>query len=328
MSRLVGSSPQPARVVGDRRRAVVALLIPLLIVMALVVALIWWGRPAVGVPGGAPAASPTGGITLVGAGDIGDCSATADAATAALIKEIPGVVFTVGDNAYEKGSAHDFADCYAPTWGQFLSRTRPAPGNHDYATKGAQGYFDYFASAAGPPDRGYYAYDLGAWRIYSLNSNCSSIGGCGQGTAEYDWLVSDLKAHAAECVAAFWHHPRFSSGVHGNYSRMQAIWSALYHAGAELVIVGHDHDYERLVPLNGDGAPDPAHGIREIVVGTGGANLRSFGNTILATSQVRNDTSHGVLQLTLYPRSYDWRFVPVAGDAFTDSGSSPCHAAP
>jgi hypothetical protein len=298
------------------------------LIVVVVLAAVIWADPAARPVSGVPVASPLVGVTLVGAGDIGDCSTTADAATAALVADIPGVVFTLGDNAYDKGSAKNFADCYAPTWGEFRSRTRPVPGNHDYATKGAQGYFDYVGGAAGPPDRGYYAYDLGAWRIYSLNSNCSAIGGCGPDAAQYKWLVSDLDAHATQCVAAFWHHPRFSSGVHGNYPRMAAIWSALYAAGAELVVVGHDHDYERIGPVDADGRPDAAHGIREIVVGTGGTKLRSFGDTILAISQVRDDTSHGVLQLTLYPGSYDWRFVPIAGNTFTDSGSSPCHAAP
>jgi hypothetical protein len=310
-----------------RLRAMLLLAIVGMLLLGLVLGLVLRTRPA--EPSvAAQLAVPSPGVVLVGAGDIADCTDDGDSATAALLDEIPGTVFTLGDNAYERGTAREYADCYAPTWGRHRARTHPVPGNHEYATPDASGYFGYFGPAAGPPQRGYYAYDLGGWRLYALNSNCASIGGCGASSEQYRWLIGDLQAHPSTCVAAFWHHPRFSSGRHGNYPRMQAIWSALYAAGAELVVVGHDHDYERIGPVDGKGQPAPEHGMRQIVVGTGGKALRSFGDSVLAISQVRNDTTFGVLKLTLRQASYEWRFVPVPGSAFTDSGSSPCHAAP
>lgn len=258
---------------------------------------------------------------LLAAGDIASCSSSGDEATANLLDGLKGTVATLGDNAYENGSVTDFANCYDPTWGRAKARTKPAPGNHDYNTPGAAGYFAYFGTAAGAPTTGYYSYDLGTWHVIVLNSNISMA----NGSAQENWLTSDLNAHPADCTLAYWHHPRYSSGAeHGSDPMSQAMWQDLYDAGAEIVLSGHDHDYERFAPMDASGAADQANGIREFVVGTGGRSHYAFG-AALATSQVRNADTYGVLQLTLHDGSYDWTFIPVAGASFTDSGSDSCH---
>ena len=274
-------------------------------------------------------ANASGDPVLVGAGDIGECSRSAPRETAELLDRIAGTVFTAGDNAYPDGSARNFQSCYDQSWGRHRSRTRPSAGNHDFRTSGGSAYFSYFGAAAGPPSRGYYSYDLGAWHIVVINSNCGDVGGCQAGSPQETWLREDLAAHPIRCTAAYWHHPMFSSGRHGGDPKAtRAIWNDLYAAGADVVINGHDHDYERFAPQDPSGARDPRRGIREFVVGTGGADLRSFRRSPGANSETRDDRTHGVLKLTLHSRSYDWEFVPVEGGAFTDSGTAPCHAAP
>ncbi len=213
---------------------------------------------------------------LVGAGDIADCTTDHDARTAELVEGIAGTVFTAGDNAYEAGAPAAFRDCYGPTWGRFRDRTRPAAGNHDFVTRGADGYFGYFGPAAGRAPGGWYSYDAGAWHVVVLNSNCDAVGGCDAASAQGAWLAADLAAHPARCTLAIWHHPRFSSGEHGGDPRADAFWRALYAAGADVVVNGHDHDYERFAPQAPDGTADQAGGIREFVVGTGGKELRGF----------------------------------------------------
>lgn len=263
-------------------------------------------------------------VTLVGAGDIADCRSDLDTQTAALVAAIPGTVFTLGDNAYEDGRYSEFQECYEPTWGQFKDRTRPAPGNHDYRTAGAAGYFWYFGDQAGPDGRGYYAYDLGAWRIYSLNSQCGEIGGCGAGSAELQWLQEDLAANPSRCALAYWHHPRYSSGEHGNNASMDEIWDALFDAGVELVLAGHDHSYERFAPMNRAGELAPDRGITSFVVGTGGREFYEF-EDILPTSRAHVTGVAGVIELTLNPGSWSARFVPIPGDGFTDHAQDVCH---
>jgi len=264
-----------------------------------------------------PTSAPTssGSVVLVGAGDITSCSRSQDEQTAQLLDNIPGTVFTAGDNAYVDGTYTEYLNCYDPTWGRHKSRTRPSPGNHDYLTSGAAGYFQYFNNTPS-----YYAYDLGAWRIYSLNSEIDvSIS-----SPQVAWLSNDLAANPRQCVAAYWHKPRWSSGSnHGDNMGMQAIWQLLYDSGAELVVNGHEHHYERFAEMNGSGAA-VSQGLREIVAGTGGATLYPFGSP-KAASQVRNNTAYGVLKLTLHSNSYDWQFVPAGSATFTDSGSSNCH---
>ncbi len=260
---------------------------------------------------------------LVGAGDIAYCMSSGDEATADLLDGISGAVATFGDNVYLVGSATEFTNCYDPTWGRHKARTLPAPGNHDYATLNATGYFAYFGAAAGDPTKGYYSYDLGSWHIVVVNSNCAFIGGCGAGSPQEQWLRADLSANPAACTLAYWHHPRFSSGPHGSDTSLGPIWQALYDYGADVVLNGHDHTYERFAPQDPSGAPDPGRGIREFVVGTGGFSHYPI-TTPIANSQVQNDDTFGVLKLTLHSASYDWEFVPVAGGTFTDIGSDSC----
>lgn len=262
---------------------------------------------------------------LVGAGDIATCAGGGDEATAALLDAIAGTVFTVGDNAYPDGSTEDFADCYDPTWGRHRARTRPVAGNHDYRTPGAEAYFAYFGPAAGDPAEGYYSYDLGSWHVVVLNSNCGVVA-CAPGSPQYEWLRADLAASPAGCTAAFWHKPRFSSGAtHGQYLGVAPFWDVLHEFGAEVVVVGHEHLYERFAPQNSAGVADALHGIRQFTVGTGGKSHYSFTTTPVPNSEVRDRTSFGVLRLVLQAGSYDWEFVPVAGHAFTDAGTGTCH---
>ena len=280
---------------------------------------------AQGIKPAAQAAASAGDPVLVGAGDIVDCAdLTGAEATAKLLDKIPGTVFTVGDNVYPDGTAQQFRECYGPTWGRHKSRTRPSTGNHDFHSGGASPYFDYFGAAAGDPKTGAYSYDLGAWHIIVLNSECLPAGGCGPGSQQEKWLKQDLQAHPAVCTLAYWHKPLFSSGgSHGNDSATHAFWLDLYAAHAALVLGGHDHDYERFAPQDPSGKADPEHGIREFVVGTGGKSHRPFIIPV-PNSEVRDADTYGVLKLTLHATSYDWEFIPEAGKSFGDTGSAPC----
>lgn len=286
------------------------------------------GRPGGSVgpePVGSPVATaPDGGALLVGAGDIASCANDHDAATARLVERLDAAVFTAGDNAYEAGTRQEYADCYGPTWGRFRDRTHPVPGNHDYVTAGASGYFGYFGAAVGAAGRSWYAYEVNGWRVYALDSDCQLDGGCDDGSPELAWLRADLAAHPTRCVLAIWHHPRFSSGRHGDDPAVQPLWAALVAAGADVVVAGHDHLYERFARRGADGAADPSGGIREFVVGTGGRELYEF-HSIGPTSEVRDASTYGVLALTLWPDRYAWRFLPAEGATFTDSGSESCH---
>jgi len=257
---------------------------------------------------------------LVGAGDIAGCSWDDDSVTAHLLDSIPGVVFTAGDDAYPNGTAADFSGCYDPTWGRHKARTRPSLGNHDYRSGAGAAYFAYFGPVAGDAGLGYYSYDFAAWHIISLNSNVAMT----PGSAEETWLRADLAAHPVRCTLAYWHHPLFSSGLHGNDPGIAPLWQALYDANADVVVNGHDHTYERFAPQSPTGVLDTVRGIREFVVGTGGASFYQF-PTLRANSEIRNNTTHGVIKLTLHSDTFDWEFVPVAGGAFRDSGSGRCH---
>ena len=264
--------------------------------------------------------SPENDPVLVGAGDIADCSSDGDEATANLLDKIPGIVFTTGDNAYPNGTASNFLDCYEPSWGRHKARTYPSAGNHDYRTKGAEGYYDYFGSVAGDPDKGYYSYDLGTWHIIVLNSNIPVE----VGSPQEEWLRADLASHPVACTLAYWHHPRFSSGNHhGSNTEVQGFWQDLYDYGADVVLGGHEHNYERFAPQDPQGFADPLRGIRQFVIGSGGRSHYGFGSPI-TNSEARNDDTYGVLKLTLHSNSYSWEFVPEAGKTFTDSGSAPC----
>ncbi|HEX9016726.1 MAG TPA: metallophosphoesterase [Chloroflexota bacterium] len=262
---------------------------------------------------------------LVAAGDFGDCSNASSMETADLVSRVPGTVITLGDNAYPDGKAGEYSNCYAPTWGRVLDRTRPASGNHDYRTPGASGYFGYFGARAGDPAKGYYSYDVGTWHIVALNSNCSDVNGCKEGSPEVRWLEADLSAHPSQCTLAYWHHPLFSSGVHGHDADVGEFWRVLYRHHATLVLNGHDHDYERFSPQDPNGNRD-RRGIREFVVGTGGAELRPLGAGE-RNSEARAWNSYGVLTLVLHPRGYDWQFVSVAPARYQDAGSGTCPGA-
>jgi acid phosphatase type 7 len=262
---------------------------------------------------------------LIGAGDIADCADLAGAeATAKLLEANPGTVMAIGDLAYPDGTRENFA-CYEKTWGRVKARTRPAAGNHEFHSAGATFYFEYFGSVAGDPKDGFYSYDLGAWHIIVLNSECKEVGGCHRGSREEKWLRADLAAHPAACTLAYFHKPLFSSGgAHGNDPEIQPFFQALYDARADVVVAGHDHDYERFAPQSPTGAADPQRGIREFVAGTGGKSHRTFAAP-RPNSELRDNTAFGVLKFVLHPNSYDWLFIPEAGKSFSDSGSGSCH---
>jgi acid phosphatase type 7 len=262
---------------------------------------------------------------LVGAGDIADCSDISGAeATAKLIEAIPGTVMAIGDLAYPDGSRENFT-CYDKTWGRFKSRTRPSVGNHEFHSAGATFYFEYFGAAAGDPKDGYYSYELGNWHVVVLNSECKEVGGCQAGSRQERWLRADLASHPSACAVAYFHKPLFSSGAaHGNDLELKPLWDALYDGNVDVIVNGHDHDYERFAPQTPDGKADPKRGIREFVAGTGGKNQRAFAEP-QPNSEVRNNDAFGVLKLTLHSNGYDWQFLPIAGKTFTDSGSGACH---
>ena len=273
----------------------------------------------------APAAKDEKPVVLLAAGDIADCKNLSGAeATANILEANDGTVAAIGDLAYPDGSRENF-ECYDKTWGRVKNRTRPAPGNHEFHSQGATFYFEYFGDAAGDPKNGYYSYDLGSWHIISLNSECSEIGGCQEGSREEKWLREDLASHPAACTLAYFHKPLFSSGgAHGDDPVVKPLFQALYDANADVILNGHDHDYERFAPQDPNGKLDRARGIREFVVGTGGKNHRPF-SAPEATTEVRDTTTFGVLKLTLKSGSYDWTFIPEEGKTFTDSGSDHCH---
>lgn len=306
MGELLGSVP------FFRRRVVVPLL--------SVLALLWAGL------GDIPPAKAAGAV-LVAAGDIAGCGQTGDTVTAALVAATGGTVATLGDQVYNRGSSAQFANCYGPTWGRFKERTRPALGNHEYRTPRAAGYFNYFENQAGPDGKGWYSYDLGSWRVVVLNSNCQNVG-CGKGSDQERWLRAELAANPNQCTLAYWHHPRFSSdNRHGNEASVAPLWDALYEYGAELVLGGHAHVYERFAPQTPWGTADPVTGIRQFVVGTGGAGRYGF-RGVGANSEVRNASTFGVLKLNLRPGAYDWQFLAPPGEIFTDAGSARCHGRP
>ncbi len=252
------------------------------------------------------------------AGDIASCGSSGDEATAALLDANPGgTVLTLGDNVYENGTVAEFANCYNPSWGRHKARTLPSPGNHDYNTPGAPGYFSYFGAAAGPDTRGYRSFDIGAWHIVQLNSEQDFAAN----GAQLAWLQADLAANSRQCVLAYWHKPRFTSGNYSDFTAYQPFWNALSAAGAEVVLSGHDHNYQRFQPMNANGLADP-NGMRQFVVGTGGVGHYPLRPD--ARRQAANDTAFGVLKLTLTANGYSWNFLPVAGQTFTDSGSGTC----
>ncbi len=250
--------------------------------------------------------------------------------TFALIRAIdPDLVLPLGDEQYDDGRLTKFRRSYDLSWGSMRLRSRPVPGNHEYGVADASGYFRYFGARAGSPGRGWYSYDLAGWHLVALNSNCSLVG-CAVGSPQYRWLQADLGSHPLSCTLAYFHHPRFSSGPHGDdleATWTRDLWRLLYARGADLVLNGHDHIYERFAPMTPAGVVDRSTGIREFVVGTGGVQ-HYWIDQVRWASQVRNARAFGVLRLSLAPDRYAWRFVPVAGSSFSDSGFGRCHGVP
>jgi acid phosphatase type 7 len=276
-----------------------------------------------------PAAVRVTGPTLVAAGDIA-CApgeprtrlACHQLDTAALIGRLdPDGVAALGDLQYPAGSLADFERSFDRTWGRFRARMHPAIGNHEYGTPEAAGYFAYFGRRAGPPGEGWYSYELGSWHVVALNANCELVG-CGAGSRQQRWLRDDLAAHRRRCTLAYWHQPRFSSGLHGSDDALAPLWRTLQRGGADVALSGHDHDYERFAPQAADGRLDRASGIVQFVVGSGGASHYPI---LFAR---RNSRAHasvfGVLRLTLGRGAYAWRFVPEPGVGFRDAGRARC----
>jgi len=298
------------------RRARLLALATLLALAAgiLLVALFRPGAPpSLGQPATLPS-PPANAEVLLAVGDIGSCSGEADEAVATLASRLPGRIAVLGDIAYPNGTTQNFESCFEPAWGPMRPRMHPTPGNHEYDTQGASPYFSWFGDSAGEPGHGWYSFDLGAWHVVSLNSNCPVVGGCGEGSPQLQWLEADLAAHPSDCLLAFWHHPRFSSGRHGTGLQTDALWIALVRAGMDIALAGHDHSYERIA----------AGGPREFVVGTGGRSLYRFEKEPLASTEARHDGSYGLLWLALGEGSYQWQFVPLGMTLFSDSGTGDC----
>jgi len=298
----------------------------------LTVGLFWAGMAPLAesqATGGVKSDSASETAILVGAGDIVGCQDPRGAlATAKLIEKIPGTVFTLGDMVYDAANLAQFQNCYGTSWGKFRERTRPAIGNHEYLKGDANPYFQYWGAQAGPSGKGYYSYDLGQWHVVVLNTNCEApgVGGCAAGSSQESWLRQDLHEHRGSCIVAYGHHPLFSSGIfrsHAVHPELKRLWEDLYAAHADLILAGHEHSYERFAPQDPDGRTDPQHGIREIVVGTGGRSHYPLGR-VLPNSEVQNFDTYGVLKLTLSPQGYTWEFIPEEGKSFHDSGAGVC----
>jgi hypothetical protein len=294
------------------------------------VAVITFAASSAGLYGGIFSGGDAKGINIYAAGDIADCRMHAPAETNAartaelvaegLSRDKDSVALALGDTTYPNGLLSEFEDCYEPTWGRFKNRTLPAPGNHEYYTPEAVGYYTYFGNIAGPDRRGYYSVDLGKWHIVSLNSNLTPA----LHQRQLDWLKIDLAEHPAKCTLAFWHHPYYSSGGHGNNDLAASMWKVLLAADVDVVLSGHDHDYERFSPQDAKAQRDDKHGIRAFVVGTGGARLTPF-LFEQPNSEVRDNSTAGILRLNLKDSSYEWEFIPVPGGHLNDSGSGLCH---
>jgi acid phosphatase type 7 len=278
--------------------------------------------PPPNMPPPPPPPPPPSEVTLIAVGDIASCSSSGDEATGALVDGMPGTIALLGDLAYNSGTLTQFQTCFEPSWGRHKPRSWPSPGNHEYETANAAAYFTYFGAAAGDPTKGYYSYDLGDWHIVVLNSNIDRT----IDSEQVRWLREDLTASARTCTLAYWHHPRFNSGSdHGNNRSVAPFWTTLHELGADVVLNGHEHVYERFAPQTPAAAPDPERGIRQFTVGTGGRSHDAFKAVPEPNSEVRNASTYGVLKLSLKAGGYDWQFVPVPDATFTDSGSGTCH---
>ncbi|WP_165794866.1 metallophosphoesterase family protein [Solimicrobium silvestre] len=269
-------------------------------------------------------------ITVYAAGDIADCRtkkstarsiATATLINAGIADDPQAIVLTMGDHTYPVGVQAEFETCYQPSWGKFKDRTYPSPGNHEYYSPNGIGYYQYFGEAAGSQRQSYYSVNKGAWHIISLNSNLNKE----DLQTQLDWLAQDLKKNRSACTLAYWHHPVYSSGLHGNNKHMKPVWEMLMAAKADVILSGHDHHYERFALQNSQGDEDIQTGIREFIVGTGGAKLAPvFWKK--SNSEIVNTNTNGVLKLLLKKQGYEWQFLPIEGSSFTDQGSTACHS--
>lgn len=264
-------------------------------------------------------------VTIAAAGDIAchkdDMAGCRTLETSELILQQPvTAVLALGDLQYPKGTLRDFMESYDQSWGRFKTITYPTPGNHDYYTKNAQGYFDYLGERAGDPQKGYYSVTIGTWHIISLNSNCDVVA-CNEHSEQLRWLEQELIKHRNVCTLAFWHHPRFSSGLHGDSAKMIPFWNLLYNYKADVVLSAHDHMYERFARKSWDGKPDPM-GPRQFVVGTGGKHLYKLASWF-PQSEFLDNKHFGVLFLTLEPTRYTWRFITIEGEVL-DQGEEAC----
>lgn len=314
-----------------RRPITIAVLLLVLAVAAIAILafVLLTGEPG-GSPGASESAPAADEAVFVGAGDIAECPTEGDEATAAILDEVvsanpDAVVFTTGDNAYPDGSYEEYLECYEPSWGRHKERTRPAVGNHEFMQTQAEGYHRYWGDAGGPFDLYYYSFDLDGWHVVVLNSECHRVG-CEFGSddgEQVEWLDADLEESDAECTIAIWHTPRWSSGRYGSDREYDTLWRVLYDHGAEIVLNGHEHLYERFEPMRPDGTLDSERGITQFTIGTGGGNLRRFRD--LADHSAARGSEHGVLQLTLGDGTYGWEFLAVEGASFTDAGRGTCH---
>jgi 3',5'-cyclic AMP phosphodiesterase CpdA len=295
-----------------------------------------WSASATPTTTATPTTSPRPTITLIptatpdnvpdvvfAAGDLADCP-DALPEVAELARSLRGPILALGDIVHPGGSPEEYADCLDPVWGDLKDRMWPVPGNHDYQTPGAAGYYRYFGPAAGHPTEGFYSFDVGWWHVIAINSFCSAIGGCRAGSPQMEWLLADLASNPSRCTLAYWHHPRYTSGSGASPRRTAYLWQVLYGQGVDVVLNGHDHHYERFAPLSAAGEPDPDRGVRQFVVGTGGANLT---RRVRAAphSELWTRDFHGLLELTLYRARYEWRFLAAPAGEVIDAGRGICH---
>lgn len=297
-------------------------ILPLLIIAMLTMAAFPGSAHAADWTSSEPTEEPS--HRMIAVGDIAACYSTGDEQVAAMVANMPGTIATLGDTVYTFGYLGDYFRCFQPSWGPLKSRIRPAIGNHEYLWKGGSPFFNYFRSAAGPRHRGYYSYDLGSWHIVVINSNCAKIGGCGPGSPQYSWLRRDLRLNRGRCSLAYWHHPRYSIGRMGPYAGMKPVWNLLYRYGTEAVLTGHDHNYQRYTPIGDAGVRDTRRGIREFVVGTGGASKQAI-TRYSSYVEASQDDYYGVLKLDLYKSHFSWEFVSTPDGAYSDSGEDRCH---
>jgi alkaline phosphatase len=314
-----------------------ALAVALVIAGGVVAGCTPMGSPTASGPDASPSLGPTSAVAsagtpgtagdevLIAVGDVGRCDATGDDLTGALAASLPGTVAILGDTAYESGSAAELEQCFGGSWGVVEDRIRyAAMGNHDVKTDDGAPLKAYLGDAVSRDGRTWFSDDLGAWHVVVLDSNCGFLqAACGSESNQVRWLREDLAASGASCTIALWHHPRFSSGYHGNSGSVGAFWDALHDAGAELVLNGHEHDYERFEPQDPDGIADPSGGITEIVAGTGGGDLKPFERKA-PNSLVRIADAYGVLELTLRTSGWSYRFLATDGRVL-DQGDGTCH---